>query len=253
MSVGSWWKFLEENHLHLMAFFALMKIPIYPSIEQFRVFVELKDFRPPTKKEYVRYVRKLAEHFQCDPASLSEDPLAHEGRQVFHSLLLPRKCRRAPGSLSMTRTARMESGNRPVSLPKSLSAASSNTSCRAAFNASVTSAGSVRSPRNDARALALFGSPSAIRVATALSNSLDPSSTPRSALRGLSGVPTDARFLAKTSPQVLRKALPDSQSKSQDIPGLVQPVIASTLRTRSRPRHVSHSGRVLRSMLCVLR
>ncbi len=52
-----------------------MKIPNYPSIEQFRAFVELKDFRPPTKKEYVRYVRKLAEHFQCDPATLTEDQL----------------------------------------------------------------------------------------------------------------------------------------------------------------------------------
>lgn len=52
-----------------------MKIPTYPSIEQFRAFVELKDFRPPTKKEYVRYVRKLAEHFQCDPATLTEDQL----------------------------------------------------------------------------------------------------------------------------------------------------------------------------------
>ena len=52
-----------------------MKNPTYPSIEQFRAFVELKDFRPPTKKEYVRYVRKLAEHFQCDPATLTEDQL----------------------------------------------------------------------------------------------------------------------------------------------------------------------------------
>jgi len=52
-----------------------MKTPNYPSIEQFKVFVELKDFRPPTKKEYVRYVRKLAEHFQCDPATLTEDQL----------------------------------------------------------------------------------------------------------------------------------------------------------------------------------
>lgn len=52
-----------------------MKTPNYPSIEQFRAFVELKDFRPPTKKEYVRYVRKLAEHFQCDPATLTEDQL----------------------------------------------------------------------------------------------------------------------------------------------------------------------------------
>jgi integrase/recombinase XerD len=52
-----------------------MNIPNYPSIEQFKAFVELKDFRPPTKKEYVRYVRKLAERFQCDPATLSEDQL----------------------------------------------------------------------------------------------------------------------------------------------------------------------------------
>ena len=47
----------------------------YPSIAKFQQFVELKDYRPPTKKEYVRYVRKLAEHFGCDPLSLSEDQL----------------------------------------------------------------------------------------------------------------------------------------------------------------------------------
>jgi hypothetical protein len=45
------------------------------SIEQFRAFVELKDFRPVTKKEYVRYLRKLSEHYECDPASLTEDQL----------------------------------------------------------------------------------------------------------------------------------------------------------------------------------
>ena len=56
-----------------------MIIPNYPSIEQFKAFVELKDFRPPTKKEYVRYVRKLAEHVQGDPATLTEDQL----RQYF--------------------------------------------------------------------------------------------------------------------------------------------------------------------------
>jgi site-specific recombinase XerD len=47
----------------------------FPSILKFTAFVQLKDYRPPTKDEYVRYVRKLAEHFQCDPASLSEDQL----------------------------------------------------------------------------------------------------------------------------------------------------------------------------------
>ena len=47
----------------------------YPSITRFQQFVELKDFRPPTKKEYVCYVRKCAEHFGCDPLTLSEDQL----------------------------------------------------------------------------------------------------------------------------------------------------------------------------------
>jgi len=36
-------------------------------------FVQLKDYRQPTKDEYVRYVRKLGEHFACDPATLTED------------------------------------------------------------------------------------------------------------------------------------------------------------------------------------
>lgn len=45
------------------------------SITKFRQLVELKDFRPPTKKEYVRYVRRLGDHFQCDPATLTEDQL----------------------------------------------------------------------------------------------------------------------------------------------------------------------------------
>jgi len=47
----------------------------YVSITQFQQLVQLKDYRPPTRKEYVRMVRKLAEHFQCDPATLSEDHL----------------------------------------------------------------------------------------------------------------------------------------------------------------------------------
>jgi hypothetical protein len=49
------------------------------SIVRFAQFVELKDFKPPTKKEYVRYVRRLADHFRCDPATLCEDQL----RQYF--------------------------------------------------------------------------------------------------------------------------------------------------------------------------
>jgi integrase/recombinase XerD len=52
-----------------------MIIPNYTSITKFQELVELKDYRPPTKKEYVRYVRKCAEHFQCDPATLTEDHL----------------------------------------------------------------------------------------------------------------------------------------------------------------------------------
>src|SRR5688572_30679922 len=41
----------------------------YSSITQFQQHVDLKDYRVPTKKEYVRNLRKLAEHFQCDPAT----------------------------------------------------------------------------------------------------------------------------------------------------------------------------------------
>jgi integrase/recombinase XerD len=50
-----------------------------PSIVKFAQLVELKDFKPPTKKEYVRYVRRLGDHFHCDPATLTEDQL----RQYF--------------------------------------------------------------------------------------------------------------------------------------------------------------------------
>jgi integrase/recombinase XerD len=44
-----------------------------PSLAKFSAFVQLKDFRAPTKKEYVRYVRRLGDHYQCDPATLTED------------------------------------------------------------------------------------------------------------------------------------------------------------------------------------
>ena len=47
----------------------------YSSITQLQQLVELKDYRPATKKEYVRYVCKLAEHFQCDPATLTENQI----------------------------------------------------------------------------------------------------------------------------------------------------------------------------------
>ena len=47
----------------------------YPCIAAFKAVVELKDFRLHTKLEYVRYLCKLAEHFQCDPATLSQDQI----------------------------------------------------------------------------------------------------------------------------------------------------------------------------------
>jgi integrase/recombinase XerD len=47
----------------------------YPSIAKFSQFVQLKDYRAPTKKEYVRYLLRLADHYQCDPASLTEDQI----------------------------------------------------------------------------------------------------------------------------------------------------------------------------------
>ena len=50
-------------------------VPTYPSLTKFTDFVQLKDYRQPTKDEYVRYVRKLGEHYQCDPATLTEDQL----------------------------------------------------------------------------------------------------------------------------------------------------------------------------------
>lgn len=64
----------------------------YPSITKFQQFVELKDFRPPTKKEYVRYVRKCAEHFRCDPLTLCENQL----REYFLFLRQVKRYSRSP-------------------------------------------------------------------------------------------------------------------------------------------------------------
>jgi site-specific recombinase XerD len=50
-----------------------------PSIKQFKEYVQLRDYRPATKDHYVRYLWKLAEHFDCDPATLTENQL----RQYF--------------------------------------------------------------------------------------------------------------------------------------------------------------------------
>jgi integrase/recombinase XerD len=48
-------------------------VSTYPSLAKFSDFVQLKDYRQPTKDEYVRYVRKLGEHYAGDPATLTED------------------------------------------------------------------------------------------------------------------------------------------------------------------------------------
>jgi site-specific recombinase XerD len=48
-------------------------VPTFPSLAKFADFVQLKDYRQPTRDEYVRYVRKLGEHYACDPATLTED------------------------------------------------------------------------------------------------------------------------------------------------------------------------------------
>ena len=64
----------------------------YPSIAKFQQLVELKDYRPATKEEYVRYVRKLAEHFLCDPATLTENQL----RQYFLFLRQHKHYKAAP-------------------------------------------------------------------------------------------------------------------------------------------------------------
>ena len=52
-----------------------MIYPNYPSITKYQQLVELKDHSLLTKTRYVHLVRKLAEHFKCDPATLSENQL----------------------------------------------------------------------------------------------------------------------------------------------------------------------------------
>ncbi len=44
---------------------ALMINYPYPSIAKFADLVQLKDYRPPTKKEYVRYLRRFADHLRA--------------------------------------------------------------------------------------------------------------------------------------------------------------------------------------------
>lgn len=52
------------------------------TIQHFKQFVELRDYRPATKKEYVRQLWKLAEHFNSDPPRLTQDQV----RQYLISL-----------------------------------------------------------------------------------------------------------------------------------------------------------------------
>jgi site-specific recombinase XerD len=47
----------------------------YLCIAKFAEFVQLKDYRPPTKKEYVRYLLRFADQLQRDPATASQDDL----------------------------------------------------------------------------------------------------------------------------------------------------------------------------------
>src|SRR5437764_661817 len=71
----------------------------YTCITTFKNWVELKDFRPPTKSEYVRRVWKIAEHFKQDPSMLSEDQL----RQYF--LHLRQELQTSPASMKATKWA----------------------------------------------------------------------------------------------------------------------------------------------------
>jgi hypothetical protein len=73
-----------------------MKPTTHPSIVKFQEFVQLKDYRPKTKKEYVRYVRRLADHFQVDPATLTENDL----RAHFIHLREHRRWGRSPMHLA---------------------------------------------------------------------------------------------------------------------------------------------------------
>jgi site-specific recombinase XerD len=70
-----------------------------PSITQFKQLVELKAYRPATKEAYIRYVWKLSEHFECDPAILSENQL----RQYF--LWLRQEQQASPSLMKLTKWA----------------------------------------------------------------------------------------------------------------------------------------------------
>jgi integrase/recombinase XerD len=71
----------------------------YSCITQFKQLVELKDYRPPTKQAYVRCLWRLAEHYDCDPAKLTEDQL----RRYFLFLREEQQC--SPSIMKMAKWA----------------------------------------------------------------------------------------------------------------------------------------------------
>lgn len=70
-----------------------------PSIKQFKNWVELKDFRLPTKKNYVSHVWKITEHFDQEPATLTEDQV----RQYY--LHLREELHTSPSSMKAAKWA----------------------------------------------------------------------------------------------------------------------------------------------------
>ncbi|MBE0542663.1 MAG: phage integrase N-terminal SAM-like domain-containing protein [Verrucomicrobia bacterium] len=76
----------------------------YPSLAKFADFVQLKDYRHPTKDEYVRYVRKLGEHYACDPATLTQ-------AQVLAYFLFLRQKKQFGGSaMKLARSTPLDKG-----------------------------------------------------------------------------------------------------------------------------------------------
>lgn len=73
----------------------LMKTPGYSSIQQFQQYVELRDYAPSTKAEYVRYLRFAAQHLGTDPDRATEEQL----REFF--LHLRRTKRYSPVALNL--------------------------------------------------------------------------------------------------------------------------------------------------------
>lgn len=71
----------------------------HTSITTFKRWVELKDFRPATKSEYVRHVWKITEHFDRDAATLTEDQL----RQYF--LFLRQELQVSPSTMKAAKYA----------------------------------------------------------------------------------------------------------------------------------------------------